>query len=41
MILPHLGFHEVGSQFSLRWLFQHALAWKGHVHERICLDSPP
>jgi hypothetical protein len=31
MICPHLGFHEVGSQFSLRWFFQHALAWKSHV----------
>lgn len=31
MIPMHLGFYEVGSQFSLRWFFQHALAWKGHV----------
>jgi hypothetical protein len=30
----HLGFYEVGSQFSLRWFFQHALAWKGHVPQR-------
>jgi hypothetical protein len=31
MIPVHLGNFEVGSQFSLRWFFQHALAWKGHV----------
>jgi hypothetical protein len=31
MMPRHLGFYEVGSQFSLRWFFQHALAWKGHV----------
>ena len=31
MIPVHLGLFEVGSQFSLRWFFQHALAWKGHV----------
>jgi hypothetical protein len=31
MMPRHLGIYEVGSQFSLRWFFQHALAWKGHV----------
>jgi hypothetical protein len=34
MIPRHLGIYEVGSQFSLRWFFQHALAWKGHVPTR-------
>jgi hypothetical protein len=34
MMPRHLGFYEVGSQFSLRWFFQHALAWKGHVPTR-------
>jgi hypothetical protein len=34
MIPKHLGFYEVESQFSLRWFFQHALAWKGHVQGR-------
>jgi hypothetical protein len=35
MIRLHLGIYEVSSQFSLRWFFQHALAWKGHVQKRI------
>jgi hypothetical protein len=34
MLPKHLGFYEVESQFSLRWFFQHALAWKGHVQKR-------
>jgi hypothetical protein len=34
MMPEHLGFYGVGSQFSLRWFFQHALAWKGHVQNR-------
>jgi hypothetical protein len=39
MIPKHLGFYEVVSQFSLRWFFQHALAWKGHVPNAIS-NSP-
>jgi hypothetical protein len=35
MIDEHLGFYEVGSQFSLRWSFQHALAWKDHARRRL------
>jgi hypothetical protein len=31
MMPKHLGFFGVVSQFSLRWFFQHALAWKSHA----------
>jgi hypothetical protein len=30
-MLGHPRSLGVGSQFSLRWFFQHALAWKNHV----------
>jgi hypothetical protein len=35
-MLEHPRSLGVGSQFSLRWFFQHALAWKNHVLARIC-----
>jgi hypothetical protein len=34
-MLEHPRSLGVGSQFSLRWFFQHALAWKNHVPVRI------
>jgi hypothetical protein len=36
MIPKRLGFFEAGSQFSLRWFFQHALAWKSHAQCCFC-----
>jgi hypothetical protein len=35
-MLEHPRSLGVGSQFSLRWFFQHALAWKNHVLARRC-----